>query len=99
MSSSNGMSAQSITLTLPAQTVKEAAALFPQVDLGALALMLVEKYLKSQKRKFLAQQYQKYYQSLTDDERVEEKEMLADFAALENEVNAFIEAEEADGNP
>jgi hypothetical protein len=91
--------AQSLVLTLPAQIVNEADSLLPQVDLSAFTLMLLEKYLRYQKRKFLAKQYQQYYQSLTADERAEEKEMLADFIALESEVNAFMEAEEADGNP
>ena len=88
---------QSIILTLPAQTIKEADSLFPRIDLGALSLMLLEKYLRHQKRKLLAQQYRQYYQTLADDDRSEEKQLLADFAALENEVNAFIEAEETNG--
>lgn len=90
--------AQSISLTLPAEIVKEANSLFPQMDLRALTLKLLEKYLRHEKRKLLAQQYQQYYHSLTDEERTEEKELLADFAVLDGAVNAFIEAEEADGS-
>ncbi|MCI0691720.1 hypothetical protein L0337_06885 [candidate division KSB1 bacterium] len=88
---------QSIVLKLPAQIAKEAEVLFPQMDLNALTLMLLEKYLRHQKRKLLAQQYRQYYQTLSDDDRAEEKQMLADFATLEDEVNAFIEAEEVNG--
>ncbi len=89
---------QSIVLTLPSQIVKEADSLFPRADLGALALMLLEKYLRYQKQKLLAKQYREYYQTLTDDDRAEEKQMLTDFASLEAEVNAFIEAEETNGS-
>ena len=88
---------QSIVLKLPAQIAKEAEALFPRMDLNALTLMLLEKYLRHQKRKLLAQQYRQYYQTLSDEDRAEEKQIVADFAALENEVNAFIEAEEING--
>ncbi|GEM_PF-2919274 len=88
---------QSIVLKLPAQIVKEAETLFPRMDLNALTLMLLEKYLRHQKRKLLTQRYGQYYQTLSDVDRAEEKQMLADFAMLENEVNAFIEAEEING--
>jgi hypothetical protein len=88
---------QSIVLRLPAQIAKEAEVLFPRIDLNALTLMLLEKYLRHQKRKLFAQQYRQYYQTLSDEDRAEEKQALADFAALENEVNAFIEMEEASG--
>ena len=98
MNASSEMRTQSIILTLPAQIIKEADSLFPRVDLGALTVMLLEKYLRHQKRKLLAQQYRQYYQTLADEDRAEEKHMLTDFAALENEVNAFIEAEEANGS-
>jgi len=94
MTSSAEIRVQNLTLTLPAQIVKEADALFPHGDLSALALMLLEKYVRYQKRKLLAQQYQQYYQALTNADQTEEKQVLAEFAALENEVNAFIEAEE-----
>lgn len=94
MTSSAEIRVQNLTLTLPAQIVKEADALFPNSDLSALALMLLEKYVRYQKRKLLAQQYQQYYQALTNADQTEEKQILAEFAALENEVNAFIEAEE-----
>jgi hypothetical protein len=94
MASSAEIRVQNLTLTLPAQIVKEAEALFPNSDLSALALMLLEKYVRYQKRKLLAQQYQQYYQALTNADQTEEKQILAEFAALENEVNAFIEAEE-----
>jgi hypothetical protein len=90
--------AQSIILTLPAQIVKEADSLVPRIDIGSLTVMLLEKYLRYQKRKLLAQQYREYYQALTDDDRAEDGHLLADFAALENEVNVFIEAEEANGS-
>jgi len=86
MNSSPETRTQSIILTLPSQIVKEADSLFPRADLGALALMLLEKYLRYQKRKLLAKQYREYYETLTDDDRAEEEQMLADFAALENSV-------------
>jgi hypothetical protein len=98
MSVSSEMRTQSIMLTVPAQIIKEADSLFPRVDLGALTVMLLEKYLRHQKRKLLAQQYRQYYQTLADEDRVEEKQMLTDFAAWENEVNSFIEAEETNGS-
>ncbi|MCG3118066.1 MAG: hypothetical protein ALAOOOJD_00200 [bacterium] len=98
MQASTAMNKQSIVLNLPAQIVKDAETLFPRLDLNALTVMLLEKYLRHQKRKLLAQQYQQYYQTLTDDDRAEEKQTLADFIALENEVNAFIEGEETNGS-
>jgi len=98
MNSPRQSCAQSITLSVPTQIVKDANALFPQTDIGGLILTLLEKYVRFQKRKLLAQQYQQYYQSLTEEDRTEEKEMLADFAALEAEVNAFIESEEVNGD-
>lgn len=90
--------AQSLTLTLPAEIVREAALLFPSLDLGVLSLTLLEKYVRFHKRRILAQQYQSYYESLSNEDLAEEKEMMADFAAIEGEVNAFIEAEEANGS-
>jgi len=94
---STEMSVKSIVVTLPSKIVREAETIFPRLDVGALALTLLEKYLLHQKRKLLAQQYRQYYQNMEPDDLVEEKQMLADFAILENEVSTFIEAEEANG--
>ena len=85
-------------MTLPAEIVKEADALVPHLDLAALSLSLLEKYLRHQRRKLLALQYQKYYEALSQEDRAEEEEILSDFAAFEAEIDAFIEAEEGNGS-
>lgn len=89
---------QSVTVTLPKEIIKEADALFPDMDISALTLQLLGKYIRHQKNKHLKKQYTQYYQSLTDEDRAEEKELLSDFSALDREVNAFIEAEEINGS-
>lgn len=94
---STEMSAKNIVVTLPSKIVQEAETIFPRLDVGALALTLLEKYLLYQKRKLLAQQYRQYYQNMGTDDLIEEKQMFADFAILENEVNTFIQAAEANG--
>ena len=86
MSVSSEMHTQSIMLTVPAQIIKDADSLFPRVDLGALTVMLLEKYLRHQKRKILAQKYQQYYQTLADEDRAEEKQMPTDFAAMDKPI-------------
>ena len=97
MHPSTEMPVKDIVVTLPSKIVQEAEAIFPRLDVGALALTLLEKYLLHQKRKLLAQQYRQYYQNMGTDDLIEEKQMFADFAILENEVNTFIQAEEANG--
>lgn len=98
MHPSSEMPVKDIVVTLPSKIVQEAEAIFPRLDVGALALTLLEKYLLHQKRKLLAQQYRQYYQSIGPDDLTEEKQMLIDFTILENEVNTFIEAAEANGD-
>jgi hypothetical protein len=83
-----------ITVNLSDKVVKDAKSIFPDLDLNALAQVLLEKYVRYQKQKMLARQYNKYYKAYTEKDKTEERALLDDYAPLEAEINAFLEAEE-----